>query len=242
MSGPNQLIAERRPDLRFGPTPVWLMFSGGKDSVAALIELQRSDQFELVGLITTYNQANRRIALHGTPLTLLEDQAAAFGLPLESIALPPACSNADYEVRVANHLNGLKEYADPLIAFGDLFLQDIRDYRVRQCAAMGWRPLFPLWGRPTRTFAMDLITAGVRAIICCVDLQCLDASMLGREWDQACLDDLPEGVDPAGEHGEFHTLVIDAPGMRAPLTWHSTGQQFIAHQRYCMLDLQPARA
>lgn len=221
--------------------PVWLMSSGGKDSIAALIRLQQSDQYIVAGLVTTFNPANRRVALHGTPLGLIEQQAALLQLPLHSIGIPHDCSNKDYERLVAEGLNGLQS-SDRMLAFGDLFLDDIRAYREQHCAAMGWQPVFPIWGLPTLPFSLQLMDQGVRAIICCVDLQVLDASILGREWNPSMLADLPQGVDPAGENGEFHTLVIDAPNMKAPLDWHAGHRQVVSHDRYCMLDLQPGAA
>ena len=219
--------------------PIWLMSSGGKDSIAALLALQGSERWRLAGLITTYNETNRRVALHGTPLALLEQQAEQFNLPLHSIALPPHCNNAMYEQRVAAGLASLQSVSN-VLAFGDLFLEDIRNYREKQFAAIGWQTQYPLWQIDTLEFSLNTIRRGVHARVCCVDLEVLDESFLGRDWDEAFLSDLPEGVDPAGENGEFHTFVFDAPGMTAAVPFSVGTDRHLSHEGYCMLDLQPA--
>ena len=220
--------------------PVWLMSSGGKDSVAALLALQQSDQWRPAGLITTYNERNQRVALHGTPIDLLQLQADRFNLPLQAIGLPPDCDNAGYEMRIAECLSSLSPNHDRRIAFGDLFLEDIRVYREQQFEAIGWKPIFPLWRQDTSAFCLNLIRQGVRAMVCCVDLEVLDASFLGREWNEDWLSELPDGVDPAGENGEFHTFVFDAPGMRSPISIKAGSRREISHGRFCMLDVQQA--
>ena len=218
--------------------PVWLMSSGGKDSMATLLNLQQSRHWQPVGLITTYNERNRRVALHGTPLDLLQAQAEQLHLPLHSIGLPPDCDNENYEARVARALQPLRSDACSTIAFGDLFLEDIRGYRERQFESIGWRPIFPLWQQETLSFSLNTIRSGVRAMICCVDLEVLDESFLGREWNEEWLSQLPDGVDPAGENGEFHTFVFDAPGMQRPIPIKAGSTREISHGRFCMLDLQ----
>ncbi|MEM7053204.1 MAG: ATP-binding protein, partial [Pseudomonadota bacterium] len=212
----------------FMPQAVWLMSSGGKDSIAALHALQQSWHWQLAGLVTTFNEANQRIALHGTSLTLLEQQSERFDLPLHGIGLPPECGNAVYEQRIAAGLKSLKLDAN-VIAFGDLFLEDIRSFRQRQYAAIGWQTHFPLWQLDTMQFSLNTIRSGVRALICCVDLNVLDESFLGREWDEQLLSELPPQVDPAGENGEFHTFVFDAPGMARQVSFELGSDRHISH-------------
>lgn len=216
------------------------MSSGGKDSIAALLALQQSEKWRPVGLITTYNERNRRVALHGTPIELLQLQADRFNLPLHAIGLPPDCDNASYAVRIAEGLKLLPSNDDRWIAFGDLFLEDIRVYREQQYESIGWQPIFPLWRQDTLAFSLNLIRQGVRAMVCCVDLEVLDESFLGREWNEDWLAELPDGVDPAGENGEFHTFVFDAPGMRSPVSIEAGSRREVSHGRFCMLDLRPA--
>ncbi|GAB4170844.1 MAG: ATPase [Wenzhouxiangellaceae bacterium] len=216
-----------------------LAFSGGKDSVAALHRLSRDPDVALVALVTTFNRANHRIALHGTPLTLIESQARAFGLPLLAIALEEHCDNAAYLGAFADGIRPLLAEGLDALAFGDLHLQDIRQFRESQCDALGIQALFPLWGRDPAALAVELIDWGLDALLCGVDLACLPESWLGRRYDSGLLAELPPGVDPCGERGEFHTFVRYAPGMRFPVPVR-TGTVHISHRRYGMLDLQPA--
>ena len=215
------------------------MFSGGKDSLAALMRLQDDPAWQVERLITSFNDTNGRTALHGTPLALLRRQADALDLPLTEIGLPENCDNETYLVRVGQALKPLRDSGVQHVAFGDLFLTDIREFREAQMADLGMTPLFPLWQSDTTELAHDLIDAGLRARVCCVDLQVLSADLLGRYWDHKMLAELPEGVDPCGENGEFHTLVVDAPIMQYPLEVVA-GDTHISHDRFCMLDLQPA--
>lgn len=215
------------------------MFSGGKDSVAALLKLQGDDDWCVERLVTTFNAFSDRIALHGTPLTLMRAQARALALPLIEIALPGNCDNQTYLARVADALAPLREAGLRHVAFGDLFLEDIREFREHQMQSLELTPLFPLWHTDTAALARQMIDGGVRARVCCVDQQKLPAELLGRQWDNDFVDELPGGVDPCGENGEFHTLVIDAPNMKAPLAV-KTGDIHVSHDRFCMLDFQPA--
>jgi len=213
------------------------MFSGGKDSLAALMRLNEDPAWRVERLITTFNESIGRIALHGTPLALLRRQADALDLPLTEIGLPEDCDNPTYLVRVERALEPLRDSGLQHVAFGDLFLADIREFRETQMAGLGMTPLFPLWRSDTRELAHELIDAGLRARICCVDLASLPVEVLGRTWDRELLAELPAGVDPCGENGEFHTLVVDAPVMRHSLDV-APGDTHVSHQRFCMLDLQ----
>lgn len=190
---------------------VLLSWSGGKDSAWALHLLQQDPEIELVGLLTTINQHFKRVAMHGFREQLLHAQAEAAGLPLWPVPLPWPCSNEQYEQAMAGACaRALTERVDA-IAFGDLFLEDIRAYREANLAPTGLQSLFPCWGLLTDALAHEMIAAGIRAHLVCIDPRQLDASFAGRVFDEDLLADLPPSVDPCGERGEFHTFVSAGP-------------------------------
>ena len=196
---------------------VLLSWSSGKDSGWALNVLRQQAEIEVVGLLTTLNDEFQRVAMHGVRRTLLEAQAAAAGLPLWVVPLPWPCTNEIYEQRMAEVCDrAVAEHVDA-VAFGDLFLEDVRAYRERQLGPTGLEPLFPLWGIPTAELARTVIAGGLRARVACVDSKQLPASFAGREFDEAFLADLPAGTDPCAERGEFHTCVYAGPMFSAPL-------------------------
>jgi uncharacterized protein (TIGR00290 family) len=190
---------------------VLLSWSSGKDSAWALYLLRRDPAIEMVGLLTTINAEFDRVAMHGTRRSVLEAQAAAAGLPLWVVPLPWPCSNEVYEQRMAEACKRAIDDGVDAIAFGDLFLEDIRAYRERQLAPTGLEPLFPLWQIPTDELARTMIAGGLRARLTCVDTKQLPGSFAGREFDEALLRDLPAETDPCGERGEFHTCVYSGP-------------------------------
>lgn len=194
-----------------------LSWSGGKDSAWALHLLRQRADDEVAALVTTVNSRFQRVAIHGVREELLDAQAAAIGLPLWKIQLPWPCTNEDYESRMSAVWEQAKTEGLGGIAFGDLFLEDIRAYREKMLAPTGLTPVFPVWGIPTDALARTMIAEGLRARITCVDLKLLDASFAGREFDETLLGDLPAGVDPCGERGEFHTFVYDGPMFRVPV-------------------------
>ncbi len=196
---------------------VLLSWSSGKDSAWTLHVLRRDPSIELCGLLTTLNAEFDRVAMHGVRRTVLEAQAAAAHLPLWIVPLPWPCPNEVYEQRMAEACQrAIAENIDA-VAFGDLFLEDVRAYRERQLAPTGLEPLFPLWQIPTDALARDMIAGGLRARLSCVDTKQLPASFAGREFDSDLLRDLPPGADPCGERGEFHTCVYAGPMFSAPL-------------------------
>ena len=197
--------------------PVALAFSGGKDSSLALYELLRSERFEVSELITTVTEGYDRISMHGVRRSLLCEQAASIGLPLAEVTIPPRASNRVYERAMGEAFTRLRENGVRRVAFGDIFLEDVRDYRLRQLEALGLECMFPLWGRPTDALARAFVKDGFRARIVCLNPAALDVSFAGRAFDDAFLADLPEGVDPCGENGEFHTFVFDGPIFRRRL-------------------------
>jgi uncharacterized protein (TIGR00290 family) len=196
---------------------IWLSWSSGKDSAWALHELRQSGEHEVVGLLTTVNVTHDRVAMHAVRRELLEAQARAVGLPLHVVELPYPCPNGAYEQRMAGAcMRAIVEGVEG-IAFGDLFLEDIRQYRVDKLAQTGLAPIFPLWQRPTAALARQMVDGGLRAHLTSVWPEKLDASFVGRDFDHALLDELPAGVDPCGENGEFHSFVWDGPMFSAPV-------------------------
>lgn len=195
-----------------GSASLALSWSGGKDSALALRTLRDEHGLEPHALVTTVTSTFDRISMHGVRRNLLKRQAAALALPLVEVVIPPGCPNTVYEERwseafASAPLEGVRE-----VAFGDLFLDDVRRYREVLLAREGKRGLFPLWGRDTTRLAHDFVTAGFRAKLVCVDPKQLDGSFAGRDYDERLLAELPAGVDPCGERGEFHTFVYAGPG------------------------------
>ena len=197
---------------------VLLSWSSGKDSAWALYQLQQTPDVEVVGLLTTFNSEFDRSAIHGVRRRLVQLQAASAGLPLQEVPLPWPCSNEDYEAIMSQALDEARErFAMNAIAFGDLFLEDIRRYREDRMAGTGLELLFPIWGTPTDSLAPHMIEGGLKATITCIDPRTLDPSFAGRAFDNTLLKDLPEGVDPCGENGEFHTFAWSGPMFNYPL-------------------------
>lgn len=193
---------------------VALAWSSGKDSAWSLHLLRQDPEIEVVALVTTLNQKFDRVAMHAVRRELVEAQARSAGLPLWTVPLPWPCSNEQYEARMLEVCRRAAGEGVQAMAFGDLFLTDIRAYRERQLEGTGLEPLFPVWGLPTRALAGDMIVSGLRARITCLDPKALPAGFAGREFDAAFLADLPDGVDPCGENGEFHSFVYDGPMFR----------------------------
>ncbi len=197
--------------------PTWLSWSSGKDSTMALQRLRRDETVDVVGLLTTVNSTADRVAMHAVRRELLEAQAVALSLPLHVVDLPWPCPNGVYEERMAAALDAARAIGVQQVAFGDLYLEDVRRYREDAMAGTGLTPVFPLWGEPTDQLAREIVASGVRAVLTCVDPKQLPRELAGRWYDAELLADLPDGVDPCGENGEFHSFVVDGPGFAAPL-------------------------
>lgn len=199
--------------------PALLSWSGGKDAAWALHTLRQRGEVEVVGLLTTLTEGYDRISMQGIRRDVLHAQARAAGLPVIEAWIPQAADNATYVASFAGALHAGRERWPGIthIAFGDLFLADIRAWRASLCADLGWTPLFPLFGSDTAALARAMIDGGLRANLCCVDTQQLNASFAGRAFDAALLADLPSTVDPCGENGEFHTCVSAGPMFAAPI-------------------------
>ena len=195
----------------------WLSWSSGKDSAYSLSVLREQAEVDVVGLVTTVNAEFDRVAMHGVRRKLLEQQADAVGVPLHPVDIPWPCSNEQYEAAMSELIRSARAQGISQMAFGDLFLADIRAHRETQLQVTGIEPLFPIWGRDTTSLAQDMLRSGIRATISCVDSVQLDPSFAGRAFDAALLRDLPESADHCGEKGEFHTFTWDGPGFRWPV-------------------------
>jgi uncharacterized protein (TIGR00290 family) len=198
-------------------------WSSGKDSAFALHEvrrasaLEREGELEVVGLLTTLTEDYGRVSMHGVREEILDLQAEALGLPCLKVRIPAGCVNAEYERAMGDAVAAAMADGVERIVFGDLFLEDVRAYRERMLSGSGIAPVFPLWGRPTASLAAEMVAAGLEARIVCVDPRKLPPAFAGRTFDATFLSELPEGVDPCGENGEFHTCVTDGPMFGKPV-------------------------
>ena len=202
---------------RMNGESIAMCFSGGKDSAMALSEIVRARTYHVDVLLTTVTGEYDRVSMHGVRRVLLRQQAAAIGISLTEVVVPPASSNAIYEREMGRAFADLRAAGIRRVAFGDIFLEDLRAYRERQLAAWDLECLFPLWQRDTAQLAGEFVAAGFEAVLVCVNPAALDASFAGRAFDAALLADLPRGVDPCGENGEFHSFVFDGPIFRRPV-------------------------
>jgi uncharacterized protein (TIGR00290 family) len=198
-------------------TRVALSWSSGKDSAWVLHLLRQQPDIHISALITTFNTKADRVAMHAVRRSLVEEQAKRVGIPLWAVELPWPCSNLEYEDRMRAVCQRATAEGVTAVAFGDLFLQDVRDYRIRQLQGSGLEPLFPVWQIPTEQLSRDMIAAGVKAKVTCVDPSKIARSFAGRDYDLSLLKDLPTGADPCGENGEFHTFVYDTPVFSQPI-------------------------
>src|SRR6266436_834479 len=197
--------------------PILFCWSGGKDSAMALHTLLQQNQFHVVALLTTVTEGYDRIAMHGVRRELLHRQAASIGLPLHEVSIPPQCVNPIYEARMEQALRLFYDQGVRKVAFGDIFLEDLRAYREKNLARIGMTAIFPLWKHDTRELIRYFHDQHFRAIAACVDSKVLDPSFAGRELDASFFRDLPTNADPCGEHGEFHTFVFDGPIFQSPI-------------------------
>jgi uncharacterized protein (TIGR00290 family) len=216
---------------------ILLSWSSGKDSAWTLHLLRQNPEVQVVALLTSFNAEANRVAMHAVRRALVETQAARIGIPLWAVDLPWPCSNVEYEDRMRAVCQRASTENITAVAFGDLFLQDIRDYRERQLQETGLEPLFPVWQIPTEQLGRDMIAAGLKARITCVDPSKLEKEFAGRDYDLDLLRALPAGVDPCGENGEFHTFVFDGPNFRNPVKF-STGE-VVCRDSFWFCDLVP---
>src|SRR5580700_9270474 len=222
------------------PEDVLFCWSGGKDSAMALHALKAARDCRITALLTTVTEEYDRISMHGVRRALLERQAESLGLPLHAVLIPPQCINATYEERMKEALERHFARGVRRVAFGDIFLEDLRVYREKNLALIGMQGLFPIWKRDTRELAREFVKLGFRAIAVCVDPRALDSSFAGRELNASFFADLPPGVDPCGENGEFHTFVFDGPDFRTPIACH-IGEK-VQRESFIFRDLLPGKS
>src|ERR1700686_4313465 len=216
---------------------VLFCWSGGKDSAMALHALQSEQNHRVAALLTTVTEGYDRISMHGVRRVLLERQAESIGLPLRAVLIPPQCINAIYEARMKEALNQHLARGVQRVAFGDIFLEDLRVYREKNLAQLGMEGLFPIWKRDTRELARDFLRLGFQAIAVCIDPRVLDSSFAGRVLDESFFAALTPGVDLCGENGEFHTFVFDGPVFQTPIRVR-TGEK-VTRDGFCFCDLLP---
>jgi uncharacterized protein (TIGR00290 family) len=215
-----------------------MSWSSGKDSALALHSIRTAGDVDVVGLLTTVNSTADRVAMHAVRRSLLEAQAEALDLPLCVVDLPWPCSNDVYEHRMDAAVAEARDSGVGFMVFGDLFLEDVRNYRERTLTGSGIVPLFPLWRRPTPEVADELMTLGVRAVITCVDPAQAPPGIAGRWYDRELLAELPSEVDPCGENGEFHTFVVEGPGFAHPVS--VTVGEIVERDGFVFADVVPA--
>jgi uncharacterized protein (TIGR00290 family) len=219
-------------------TPILLSWSGGKDSSLALYEIQKSGDYEITSLITTVTDEYDRVSMHGLRTELLERQAESLNIPLQKVLISKNASNDEYEsafnkVLLNHKTNGINE-----VVFGDLFLEEIKQYRETLLRKVEMKCLFPIWKRDTAKLAQEFIDIGFKAVLICVDSNVLDSEFAGREFDSDLLKDLPDGIDPCGENGEFHTFVYDGPIFKMPID-HRLGDIVLRDERFYYCDIHP---
>jgi uncharacterized protein (TIGR00290 family) len=215
-----------------------LSWSSGKDSAWALHILRQRPEFEIVGLLTTFNQAADRVAMHAVRRVLVEQQAAAAKLPLWTVPLPWPCSNEQYESLMSKTCAEAIERGIECVAFGDLFLEDVRAYRIKQLTGTGLEPVFPIWGLLTAHLAREMIASGLKAILTCVDTNKLDARFAGRSFDEDLLAELPATADPCGENGEFHSFASAGPMFSNEIK--VVRGETVIRDQFVFADLMPA--
>lgn len=219
--------------------PTLLSWSSGKDSAWSLHLLRQKGEYEIVGLLTTFNRAADRVAMHGVRRKLVRAQADAVSIPLWEVDLPWPCANEDYECAMNETSRKAIASGIECVAFGDLFLTDIREYREKQMRDTGLEPIFPVWGIPTRTLAEEMIASGLRAKLTCIDTKQLSREFAGREFDAQLLSELPGSADPCGENGEFHSFVYAGPMFRRAIP--VVLGEIVEREQFVYADLLPRK-
>lgn len=212
-----------------------LSWSSGKDSSLALYELMKHENYDIT-LLTTITDEYNRVSMHGVLVSLLEKQAESLGCYLEKIYINPKSTNEEYEKKMEDAMNKYKKLGVHKVAFGDIFLEDVRKYREKNLEKADMEAIFPLWGRETGEIANTFINSGFKSIITCVDTKVLDGSFAGRFFDKDLLTDLPENIDPCGENGEFHTFTFDGPIFKEKICF-SIGENVLRNERFSFCDL-----
>jgi uncharacterized protein (TIGR00290 family) len=217
-----------------------LSWSGGKDSALALYEIQKAGNYEILALLTTVTEDYDRVSMHGVRRVLLERQAESLGYPLEKVFISKNVSNGEYESKMREVLAKYLSLGVSSVAFGDVFLEEVRKYRESNLSKIGMKGIFPLWKRNSLELARTFIGLGFKTIITCVDSKVLDKKFVGRVFDERLLSDLPASVDPCGENGEFHSFVYDGPVFQHKIPY-TTGEIVLRDNRFYYCDLMPVQ-
>ncbi|NMC13385.1 MAG: diphthine--ammonia ligase [Chloroflexi bacterium] len=218
--------------------PIILAWSSGKDSAFTLHHLRSDNQYQVIALLTTLTADYDRISMHGVRISLVEQQAKSLGLPLEIVTITKNAPNEEYEARMAAALTRYQQKGVNAVAFGDIFLEDVRQYRLDNLAKLGMQGVFPLWLKDSHELVRAFIDLGFKAVTTCIDTQVLDARFAGRLIDESFLAELPEGIDPCGENGEFHSFVFDGPVFKEPVPF-TFGERVLRDERFAYIDLLP---
>ena len=218
---------------------ILLCWSGGKDSAISLYEMVKGGRYEIVSLLTTITEDYDRVSMHGVPRILVEQQAKSLGLPLQEVFISKACSNEEYESKMTETLIRFKQGGVSLVAFGDIFLEEVRQYREDNLSQLGMKGLFPIWGMNTDQLTRSFIALGFQAVITCVDTRVLDKRFVGRMIDESLLVQLPANVDPGGENGEFHSFVFDGPIFKERIAY--TLGESVLRGSFSFCDLLPIK-
>jgi uncharacterized protein (TIGR00290 family) len=216
---------------------VLFCWSGGKDSAIALYEVRRSKRYQIAALLVTINKDYDRISMHGVPRALVEQQAGSLGLPIEEVFISRSSSNEEYESKMREVLTKFKQDGIPSVAFGDIFLEEVRKYREDNLSKIGMEGIFPIWGKDTAELVRSFIMLGFQAVVTCVDSKVLDKRFVGRMLDKDFLAELPPNVDPGGENGEFHSFVFDGPIFKQRINY--TLGESVLRDSFYFCDLLP---
>jgi uncharacterized protein (TIGR00290 family) len=219
-------------------TKILFGWSGGKDSTLALYEIKKNKEYEVVSLLTTITQDYDRISMHGVRRSLLERQAESLGLPLHQVLIPKDCSNEIYAAKMTEALNEFKQKGVETMAFGDIFLEDVRQYRLDNLAKLDMKAVFPIWGRDSTELVHTFIALGFKSVVSCIDTKVLDEKFLGRQIDEDFIAELPPGIDPSGENGEFHSFAYDGPIFRKRINYQLG--EAVLRDSFHFRDLIPA--
>ncbi len=212
-------------------------WSGGKDSAMALHEIKKNNEYEVVSLLTTVTEDYDRISMHGVRRVLLEKQAESLGLPLHKVLIPKDCSNEIYAAKMTEALNKFKRDGVETVAFGDIFLEDVRQYRLDNLAKLNMKAVFPIWGRDSTELVHSFIALGFKSVVSCIDTKVMDKKFLGRQIDENFIAELPPGIDPSGENGEFHSFAYDGPLFKESIAY-KRGESVLRDSFY-FCDLLP---
>jgi uncharacterized protein (TIGR00290 family) len=217
---------------------ILLSWSGGKDSAIALYEIRKTQSYRIAALITTVTQSYDRISMHGVRRALLEMQAASLELPLEIVLISDKATNEEYEDQMAKLLSKYRKNGIDKVAFGDIFLEDLRQYRQERLSLLGMNAIFPIWKKDTKELAHSLVPLGFKAVTTCVDTKALDGKFVGRIIDENFLSDLPPSVDSCGENGEYHSFVYEGPFLKDRIAF-TIGEKVLRDDRFYFCDLVP---